>query len=643
MLENKEPPNTQRSPEVVSFAEDIADQQPIKPGILSIVKMADLKSSEGTLPLELWIKVLEHQKPRDWKSSRLVSRKISALAATFLFRTVYVSPSSEDLRVLSLIANHPSIRRAVRNIIYDASVWVDNEKPEQAVVLQREDDLKWPTSREYDLLNLSHMWHREMSLEQLPVARVNQDLFSQVPRPRHSTLYKMEYAAQQPSFLRSPAHPMAVHLPGLLSRLIALNSVKFVSGWPGQMMPPSPRGRSWPTLCLRPLRWVSPDVASEVVDDLLDLPDEAWDGQLQFKIFMKAFARSKCAISELRITRLDLCPLATACFTDKTIRGCPGLLERFRHLKLLKLDFIVDSEYDDEPYAPLTGLTAVLQATRDLEELQLRLPHRGPELTQRKIDTATRAPTNYLYPLSELIQPRPDHTGFTTLRMDKLRTLELAGVHIPAQKLFRLLAVDLPSLRILRLQAIDLMTGTWEELLFGIRQCVDLHELRLGESQHWDKILFWHNEGAIWTRPRRPVDGEDKKKYIRPEELQLKDLKVRMWRVPGADSCFAHIYSVARKDADQVANDRACCVPGPPPSDIDEAEDHYESDSSVLTEDLLADKDILEDTNRHGETPGGRSSHVVGGGSWRGRRLFLAVAGVRTGSSTGRDWERRTR
>src|SRR6186713_1615448 len=71
------------------------------------------------LPDELVIHIFTFLSRKDCKTSRLVSKAWSVLAADHTFETVYIRPNSQSLKSLNAIAHHSFLHSRVRKLYFD--------------------------------------------------------------------------------------------------------------------------------------------------------------------------------------------------------------------------------------------------------------------------------------------------------------------------------------------------------------------------------------------------------------------------------------------------------------------------------------------------------------------------------------------
>src|SRR6186713_2953052 len=78
------------------------------------------------LPDELVIHTFTFLSKKECKTSRLVSKAWSVLAADHTFDTVYIRPNSQSLKSLNAIAQHPFLHSRVRKLYFDVRTFETN-------------------------------------------------------------------------------------------------------------------------------------------------------------------------------------------------------------------------------------------------------------------------------------------------------------------------------------------------------------------------------------------------------------------------------------------------------------------------------------------------------------------------------------
>ncbi|KAI1455806.1 hypothetical protein F4805DRAFT_434939 [Annulohypoxylon moriforme] len=91
---------------------------------------ANMAAPMKKIPLEVLRMILNRVSKRDLQTLRLVSPLLNHEASTILFRRVFASAHEKDLDVLSAIANHPTLCRHPREIVY-AGVFFSKEHPDE--------------------------------------------------------------------------------------------------------------------------------------------------------------------------------------------------------------------------------------------------------------------------------------------------------------------------------------------------------------------------------------------------------------------------------------------------------------------------------------------------------------------------------
>ncbi|KAK2598146.1 hypothetical protein QQS21_005697 [Conoideocrella luteorostrata] len=110
------------------------------------------------LPPEISLLIFQAVPKSDLKSLRLVSKTIDMPAAKLLFTRVYASVHREDLDVLHAIANHPTLRSLVQEIIYSGVYFHTGSIPPEDELLQHNVD---PSRQCY----LAHMEQQQKMLK----------------------------------------------------------------------------------------------------------------------------------------------------------------------------------------------------------------------------------------------------------------------------------------------------------------------------------------------------------------------------------------------------------------------------------------------------------------------------------------------
>ena len=85
------------------------------------------------LPNELVLDVSQSLGRTDLKSARLVCKSWYLCASHFLFDKIYVAPNKIDLQVFEAITQHPILKKCVRHLVYDASVFAPDLTKESYV------------------------------------------------------------------------------------------------------------------------------------------------------------------------------------------------------------------------------------------------------------------------------------------------------------------------------------------------------------------------------------------------------------------------------------------------------------------------------------------------------------------------------
>ncbi|KAL8670326.1 MAG: hypothetical protein Q9168_005126 [Polycauliona sp. 1 TL-2023] len=73
------------------------------------------------IPNEITIVILKHLPKRRLKRMRMVSKKLSLLAAPILLDVLYISPRSKDIEVFEAIVQHPVLRIGIKDVVYDSA------------------------------------------------------------------------------------------------------------------------------------------------------------------------------------------------------------------------------------------------------------------------------------------------------------------------------------------------------------------------------------------------------------------------------------------------------------------------------------------------------------------------------------------
>ncbi|KAI1209286.1 uncharacterized protein F4807DRAFT_467853 [Annulohypoxylon truncatum] len=353
-------------------------------------------------PLELLRMIFEVVPKQDLKSLRLMSREFNREASTILFRRVYASSHRKDLDVLSAIANHPTLSRCAREIVY-VGVFFSREFTEQDY-FEKEEFLK---RRQY-----------------------------------------LDGLEEQDEMINS-----GLDVDIIASALIKLPSIRkliFSNHWCLESSNP-PLMRDFPDRLMRP----DGDIFCN-----MGHPTEPIHGH-GFKVMCRALSISGREVKELAMHYHSAKdngghepddPWNSGFYFDSLPQGA-GEIERacnaFRGMRKIALsltytyDVLLPQLWKDR----CAGLAKALSAAKKLRELTLNFNHDGGE------DVYHADEFNEL-PLTAALTAHP---------LPSLRTLKLRRKYMQQEELIALLKPLCATLETLELASIYLTNGSWRE------------------------------------------------------------------------------------------------------------------------------------------------------------------------------------
>ncbi|MCJ1452635.1 hypothetical protein MMC28_002978 [Mycoblastus sanguinarius] len=441
------------------------------------------------LPTELKIDVLKLLEKRYLKMFRLVSKDWCSLATEFLFDKAYISPRKKDMEIFENITQHPVLRSAVKELVYDASHF-------------RSGMSRWICFKEvkYNLISVLNRWRVRNEVCNSPDKRLN--AFLEALKGREITRYEIYQKYKDESFLVE-GHRLFQELAryeqlafesgifytvlccGLrqLDRLRSvvlsnklwgdnLNKIKTLDSQTLRAeFSGSPLTRSWNPLHPLALRWT-------------DSEDGRLNGSDHFFAITRAISETHRKISSFMIAHSGSGGLPPSVLIGAMMRNplSKYTIDAFSGLEVL--DITISANREDEP-PPLSDidnlpvLPCLLKRMLGLKRLKLCLLER----TLDYLNTDKFQSHGHIFPL----------TGV----WPNLTYLSISGLSIRAFDFLCLIYVQTPNLCHLEIYGIQLLEGHWEGMLEGMRRR-RLRSFTMSE--------FCTNVGGTPFRPRQPED-----------------------------------------------------------------------------------------------------------------------------------------
>ena len=467
------------------------------------------------LPDEIILLILKSLEKYDLKSTRLVSKTWSSLAAEFLFDQVYVSAHPENLEVFSAIARHPLLSQCIKTLRYDAVDFVDCTKRQYFGSLwmqtlyhfygyNREqlnastlgpDIITWVETvaavyPEHDpdfAISISHEI-RECGWEKFKDC----DFFGYGYQKFHKCAALQRAQFDNGTFLES--------LVGGLQTLKNLSCVMLDGKWifPREVLHDprkpflkrptgSPLARDWNIFHLCPLPWhFAPH--SYVHDSQVFATDNGAD---HYWTIIAALLRSQRKIQTFNMNEQTYCGFPPIVFdrTRKESLSFYGLdIVVFSELQVLELSVArYGAENTPELFPNLDGLRCLLRSMHQLRVLSLDLP-------TYLVDKSRFYKYSQVFPLDG--------------QWEQLTSLSLYAYSSSAADFLTLIIRRMPALSHLQLGMIGLDIGDWE----GVIECMEhsMHHLSRFDIDSYTQ--FYHREATEFFEPGLKPDQI--KKYV---------------------------------------------------------------------------------------------------------------------------------
>ena len=403
------------------------------------------------LPNELISEILRDLCGTDLKSARLVCKLWSGCASEYLFTKVFISPHKLNINTFGAIAQHPTLRRCVKEIEYDAAEFSPHITiAEYLDMLSRQiSTIDVPTTRTYEVLDPQiqqfldiqnffaiQTWTR--SADRTTMDRRVCCHFGFVQEGYRKWMQQAAFegkSTKDGTFLK-------VFTQGLM-RFDRLRTVKLRAEWPSQgMVRPegSPLARSWHPFHAHPEGWVFD-------------PDEPLRGNSpKTNFWIVAVALSEAGKSTIRNLSVESNLLPAIFVTESG--EVESLLNRavaaYRTVENLKLCL---APYAKEPLAHihdnLHHLHRLLISMTVLKRFELILP-----------DDFLNEPMR-LFPYTKVFPS----TGLWS----HLIALTISNLEVGTKDLITLLLTQTPNLRRLTLGNMVLLDGEWEGIIEYLR------------------------------------------------------------------------------------------------------------------------------------------------------------------------------
>lgn len=494
------------------------------------------------LPTELFLQVLQNLPNRDLKAVRLASKELSACAAEFLFRKMYISKQTEDLDAFKEFTNHPLIRKCVKTLEYDSVGFpVDFSETSyyERLWYQVESFLKYserfkPFASLDPQINdfVSHCRKAPSTATDLHTLFEERERY----RAQHQEHF-MEFGfikrgyrkwMERATFERSDQDFFSVLVPGL-QRLDHLDSVNLNGEWCymwylGDDIPRDYSGsllqRKWKPFVVLPLDWyyTYPNPSYGPTGRFWTIITALSMASKQPRVFK---CKSRMSPSALAITAESSGP-----DNGMVAYGCRvfAYLQRFSlHIK----NYPSRSEdlHELELHEKLAGLQEMLRHMLRLRILELNLPWTD---RNRSLSRPSRPKiwTSFRY---HLVFP-------SSTIWESLTTVSIGSFTIHLHELVELLFIKVPNLRRVHLDDIRLLEGTWQAVVelfkYGLRSLDDFQideYTQLFHCQQMNVLVAWEFQDVWGDLKNYILNGRDnlnlRHPCLQPEEPAQKSLE----------------------------------------------------------------------------------------------------------------------
>lgn len=413
------------------------------------------------IPNELVLAIFEYLERSHLKMARLVCKTWSSCASQFLFDQIYVAPNKFDLEVFSEITQHPDLKKCVRRLVYDASVFVSD------------------LTREEYVLSLSKQMRDPVWPGEAVPESIDPQIFNQGYEAYQEHSVYQQRTLQSGDFLET--------LVLGLSRLNRLASVSLEGDWDwdvrrniGKLRYGIHLARRWHPFHLGPQKWSWRSGESDIADVL--------DGRRHYWIITTALFRAQRQIDEFAVGRGYLPGISPEAFARKnrTQLNLLGLdIAALSGVKRLHLHIASCEDPSAPVYCDNTqGLVKLLDSMRSLECLSLRLSD----------NLAYEPVSQYNYN-----QVFPKATTW-----NKLENLRLENFASSATDLLRLFLIQMPGLNNITIGDTQLLEGCWESVIECLRHFKQFTTFRINVRAE----LYHHGEEVF------DFDHKDIEKYI---------------------------------------------------------------------------------------------------------------------------------
>lgn len=456
------------------------------------------------LPPELKVDVLARLDKRDLKSVRLVSKEWSTLATGPLFDRVFFSCREVDLQVWEKVTGHPEIGGAVREVVYDGSLFTEDlsfkdyfevlHDDVRAIVRKRKPDTAFD-SADAQINKFVQDCKEKKQLVQVPMLYNAHKMDTFLVKGYHNY---GKYAAFELRCFESGSlfNDLCVGLRSLPNlRSVVFNTTMWhynlhESKAHGTTNPKTLRGpysgsplcRSWNPFHLRPSGW----------DRAYDVNDRHSLISSRFEMLTQGLSATNKKLISLQTEADGIgggLPQQALTRSNLTDYQFWHFMNAYSGLRCLDIQVTTDNPDQRED---LTVLPMLLQQTFGLRKLSLNLvkDFYGPYLSEG---------SSKYYHYDEI---------FPAVGVwPELAELSITGLAIGGWDLMKLI---LGRARIgkLGLHGIDLLDGTWEGVIQGMHRMSRLTDLTMWGS-------FTHRGGTL-LRPSSP-----KAEYTEPYFLHL--------------------------------------------------------------------------------------------------------------------------
>ena len=443
------------------------------------------------IPNELVLAILEYLERSHLKPARLVCKSWSSCASQFLFDQIYVAPNKFDLEVFSEITQHPDLKKCVRRLVYDASVFVSDLTREEYVwsLSKQMRDPVWPGQAVPKSIDpqIFNDWMYDYSLIESDDEGVPEVVAKWKDQSVFNQGYEayQEYSVYQQRTLQSGDFLETLVLG--LSRLNRLASVSLEGDWDwdvrrniGELRYGTHLARRWHPFHLRPQRWSWRSGESDIADVL--------DGRRHYWIITTALFRAQRQIDEFAVGRGYLPGISPEAFAreNPTQLNLLGLdIAALSGVKRLHLHIASCEDLSAPVYCDNTqGLVKLLDSMRSLECLSLKLSD------------------NLVYEPVSLYNYDQVFSKATT--WNKLENLRLENFASSATDLLRLFLIQMPGLNNIAIGDTQLLEGCWESVIECLRHFKQFTSFRISVGAD----LYHHGEEVF------DFDHTDVEEYI---------------------------------------------------------------------------------------------------------------------------------